>query len=140
MVLVVYKGSYISVSDWFLFKKTVLFRYRYQFYTGFFPNGNYISLVWELYIFDGLNSTLRYKNDINRYYLKMTPAEFCIAKYQIVIFWYLRFCIGCFDIRDIFLIWYLSISISRFDIFQFWYCLCFSILPMPGRYHIYIQS
>jgi hypothetical protein len=43
MVLVVYKGSYISVSDRFLFKKTVLFRYMYRFYTGFFQ--------WELYIF-----------------------------------------------------------------------------------------
>ncbi len=50
MVLVVYKGSYISVSDRFLFKK----RFYFDICIGFIPifsNGNYISLVWELYIF-----------------------------------------------------------------------------------------
>jgi hypothetical protein len=74
MVLVVYKGSYILVSDPFLFQNGSISIYVLVS-SQFFPNGNYISLVWELYIFD-----------INQYYLEMTPAEFCIAKYCIVIF------------------------------------------------------
>ncbi len=50
MVLVVYKGSYISVSHQFLFKKWFYFDICISFIL-FFSNGNYISLVWELYIF-----------------------------------------------------------------------------------------
>jgi hypothetical protein len=50
MVLVVYKGSYISVSDRFLFKKRFYFDICICFILVF-SNGNYISLVWDWYIF-----------------------------------------------------------------------------------------
>jgi hypothetical protein len=43
LVLVVYKGSYISVSDQFLFKKQFYFDICIGFIPGFFQ--------WELYIF-----------------------------------------------------------------------------------------
>jgi hypothetical protein len=51
----------------------VLFQYMYQFHTNFSQ--------WELHILGLGIIYLWYKNDINRYYLKMTPAEFCIEKY-----------------------------------------------------------
>ena len=57
MVLVVYKGSHISVSDRFLFKKRFYFDICIGFIPVFFPMGIIylwygidISLVWELYI------------------------------------------------------------------------------------------
>ncbi len=59
--------------------------------------------------------TLRYKNDINWYYLEITPAEFCIAKYQIVIFRYVCF-IPVLAIK----IWY-DIYQYRFCNFKNWY-------------------